>query len=65
MVWENGFSTAVAIALGIVVGLWLDDRFHTRPLFFLIGVLLGFLVAGYNLYRLRLLIANSNRNGRE
>lgn len=33
-------------------GLWLDQRFGTKPLFVLLGVLLSFVAIGYNLYEL-------------
>ena len=34
------------------LGLWLDGRFGTRPLFLLIGIVLSFLAIGYNLYEI-------------
>lgn len=33
-------------------GLWLDQRFGTKPLFVLLGVVLAFVAIGYNLYEL-------------
>jgi F0F1-type ATP synthase assembly protein I len=40
-----GFSAAVMVALGVLLGLWLDSRFHTSPLFLLLGLALGLLGA--------------------
>lgn len=34
------------------LGLWLDGRFGTKPLFLLIGVVLSFVAIGYNLYEI-------------
>ena len=34
------------------LGLWLDGRFGTRPLFLLIVVVLSFVAIGYNLYEI-------------
>jgi F0F1-type ATP synthase assembly protein I len=34
------------------LGLWLDGRFGTKPLFLLIGVVLSFIAIGYNLYEI-------------
>lgn len=33
-------------------GLWLDQRFGTKPLFVLLGVVLSFVAIGYNLYEI-------------
>ena len=40
-----GFAAAVMVALGVLLGLWLDSKFHTSPLFLLIGLALGLLMA--------------------
>ena len=47
-----GWYVAIAIILGIVGGLWLDNRMGTLPLFTLLGVLLGSVAAFYGLYRM-------------
>ena len=47
-----GWYVAIAIILGIVGGLWLDNRMGTLPLFTLLGVLLGTVAAFYGLYRM-------------
>ena len=47
-----GWYVAIAIILGVVGGLWLDDRIGTLPLFTLLGVLLGSVAAFYGLYRM-------------
>ena len=46
--WYVGFS----ILGGVLVGLWLDGRFGTKPLFVIIGLILGLAVAAYGVYRM-------------
>ncbi|MFQ5723608.1 MAG: AtpZ/AtpI family protein [Terriglobia bacterium] len=41
-----GFSFAAAVAIGVLVGYWLDGKFGTKPLFTLVFSGLGF-VAGF------------------
>jgi ATP synthase protein I len=41
-----GMSLVVAIFLGLFGGMWLDKRLDTRPLFLIIGLLLG-ITAGF------------------
>lgn len=42
-VWFTGmgWTIAVAIVLGVLLGNWLDGRAGTHPLFLLIGLILG------------------------
>lgn len=41
-----GFAIALPLGLFLAAGLWLDERLATRPLFMLVGILLGLIVAG-------------------
>jgi ATP synthase protein I len=46
-----GIEMGVSVAIGVGVGLWLDGRFHTEPLFLIVFLLFG-VVAGFRaLYR--------------
>lgn len=45
-----GIQFAVTLVLFIFAGNWLDKRFHTSPLFILIGVLIGGGGSFYSLY---------------
>ena len=36
-----GISSAVIVALGVVVGILADGAFHTSPLFLFVGIVLG------------------------
>jgi hypothetical protein len=40
-----GVSIALCIAIGLVVGVWLDSVTHLSPLFSLVGLLVGVLFA--------------------
>jgi ATP synthase protein I len=47
-----GFFIAACILLGIFVGLWVDDKLNTEPLFMIAGLLFGLVVAIYGVYRM-------------
>jgi len=49
---QFGITLAVSVVLGFFAGQWLDDHLNTRPLFTLIGVLLGLVAAVLNTVRL-------------
>ncbi len=57
-----GWYVAGAILLGVLVGLWLDDKFNTEPLFVVAGLILGIIVAGYGVYRMLLPLINDKGN---
>jgi F0F1-type ATP synthase assembly protein I len=46
-----GWFMALCIASGVVGGYWLDHAVHTKPLFILLGLGLGILVAFFGVYR--------------
>jgi ATP synthase protein I len=46
-----GIQFAIAIVLFAFIGVWLDGRLGTSPLFVLLGVLLGAAGAFYSMYR--------------
>lgn len=47
-----GFTVAVPIALGAILGHYLDGLLHTGPLFILLGLLLGLISGIFGAYRL-------------
>ena len=57
-----GWYVAGAILLGVVAGLWLDNKFDTKPLFVVAGLILGIIVAGYGVYRMLLPLINDKQN---
>ncbi len=47
-----GWYFATCIVLGVLGGLWLDGQVDAKPLFTLLGLLLGMAVAAWGAYRL-------------
>jgi F0F1-type ATP synthase assembly protein I len=41
LIGQMGCLTLVVIALSVLVGLWLDNAFHTKPIFALVLLLAG------------------------
>ena len=61
-----GWYVAVCIVLGVLGGLWLDNKLGTSPLFILGGTLLGVVVAFYGMYKMVVpLLQNTDHNGQE
>ncbi|MCO5214644.1 MAG: AtpZ/AtpI family protein [Thermomicrobiales bacterium] len=58
-----GFGIALSLAILAGGGVWLDTRFDTAPLWSLIGLLLGMIAAGYQLYELVLVSRRDKPNG--
>lgn len=58
-----GFGVAVSLAVMVGGGVWLDGRLDMAPVFTLIGLALGLLSAGYQLYELALLGREDQDNG--
>lgn len=46
-----GTSLAATVLLGLGVGYWIDRRFGTEPVFFLIGSVLGVFTALYQFFK--------------
>jgi ATP synthase protein I len=51
-VGQLGLTVAIPIALGAILGSYLDGRFTTGHLFVLLGLLLGLIAGIYGAYRL-------------
>ena len=59
MSWREAVTTA-GLALAIpgtmfipaLVGWWIDDRYSTSPLWFLIGIFIGLIGTAYDIYKL-------------
>jgi ATP synthase protein I len=47
-----GFTIVIPIVLGAILGNYLDGLFRTKPLFLLLGLLLGLISGIYGAYRL-------------
>ena len=58
-----GFGIAVSLALLVGGGVWLDSRLDSAPWFTLLGLALGLISAGYQLYELVLVSRKNVPNG--
>jgi hypothetical protein len=58
-----GCSIVAALILCIGGGVWLDSRFGTSPVLTLLGVALGLVVAGYQLWELAKVGSKTARPG--
>jgi F0F1-type ATP synthase assembly protein I len=47
-----GYSLVIPILLGLIVGLALDSRFHSKPVFTVFFIFLGTVSSFYNLFKL-------------
>jgi len=56
-----GFFIGISITLGIFAGLWIDEKLGTR-LFWVVGLILGLVVAFYGVYRMLLPLMNNKHN---
>ncbi len=53
------------IVLGVVGGLWLDNKFNTEPILVRVGLILGVIRAFYGVYRMILPNINKKQNNGE
>ena len=56
-----GFFIGGSIILGLLGGRWLDNKLGTK-LFWIIGLILGIVVAFYGVYQMLLPLMNNKRN---
>ena len=56
-----GWYVAICIIGGLFGGLWLDGRLDVLPVFTLIGVVLGTVMAFYGIYRMVLPLLNNDQ----
>ena len=53
MEWTSRITTiSLELVVPVLIGYWLDQRLGTRPLFLVVGVILGFVTATLSLVRL-------------
>jgi len=59
-----GWFVGISIVGGVWGGLWLDNKFDTKPILVIVGLILGLIVAFYGVYRMLLpLIRNKQDKG--
>lgn len=56
-----GWFIGISILLGVLAGLWLDSKVGTGPLFVIIGLIIGLIVAFYGVYQM--LLPNIGKKG--
>ena len=49
-----GWFVGLSILLGVLGGLWLDSKLNTQPVFVLVGLFLGLVIAGFGVYHMLL-----------
>ena len=59
-----GWFIGISILLGVLGGFWLDSKYGTKPLWVIVGLVLGIVVAVYGVYQM-LLPLIKNKNDRE
>jgi F0F1-type ATP synthase assembly protein I len=59
-----GFFIGGFILLGVFAGRWLDTKLNTEPLWMIVGLFLGLIIAFYGVYRM-LLPFMSNKQDKE
>ncbi len=59
-----GFFIGGCIVLGVLGGLWIDNRLSTKPVFIIVGLVLGIFVAFYGVYQMLLPLLR-NKQGKE
>ena len=57
-----GFFVAACILGGILAGLWVDNKLDTKPLFILLGLAIGLVVAFYGVYRMIRTVMNNKQD---
>jgi F0F1-type ATP synthase assembly protein I len=60
-----GWYVATCLVVGVLAGVFLDQRFETKPLFTLLGVLLGTFAGFYGLYKMVIPLLNNGSTPRK
>ena len=65
LVWQLGILIVVAVGGFMFLGQWCDKIFKTSPLFLIIGVILGIIIAIHGAYRFFLPLIGKKSNLRK
>ena len=57
-----GFFIGGCIVLGVFAGFWLDNKLSTKPVFMIVGLILGVIVAGYGVYQMLLPLLDNKQD---
>jgi F0F1-type ATP synthase assembly protein I len=58
-----GFSIAVCVLLGILIGRWIDQQLGTEPCALVVGIIIALVVAGALIYELTTAVKRTDGNG--
>lgn len=47
-----GYNLIIPILVGVIIGLTVDNKFHTKPVFTVLFIFLGTVLSFYNLFKL-------------
>ncbi len=57
-----GWYIGICIVLGVLGGLWLDNKFNTKPILAIVGLVLGIILAFYGVYHMLLPLIRNKKN---
>ena len=57
-----GWYVGGCIVLGVLAGVWLDNKWNTKPILVIVGLILGITIAFYGVYRMILPNISNKRN---
>jgi F0F1-type ATP synthase assembly protein I len=57
-----GWFVGVCIVGGVWGGLWLDNKFGTKPILVIVGLIFGLVVAFYGVYQMLLPLMRSKKD---
>jgi len=57
-----GFFVGGSILLGVLAGLWLDNKLNSAPTGVIVGLFLGLVIAFYGVYRMLLPFMGNKRD---
>jgi ATP synthase protein I len=62
----SAFYIGLCILLGVIGGVWLDKKLETQPIFVLIGLVLGLVMAFWGFYQMVIpLIKENSKQGQK
>jgi len=60
LIGQTGLTMVISIVAGLLLGVWLDQKFSSQPLFLAIFILLGIFVGFFSCYKLIVRFFNIN-----
>jgi len=57
-----GWYIGSCVVLGVFGGLWLDNKFNTKPVWAIVGLIFGLILAFYGVYRMLLPLIRNKQN---